>query len=104
MISVNDRSRLPLTFKLFTSTTQPITPTTLRYRIDCESTGRELVGWTDVSPASTHSLVIPAGVNVIQNRANSFELKTMTVEADTGTDNAFTEQYTWRVKNLTGVT
>ncbi len=104
MLSINEGSRLPLTFRLFNSATTPLTPLTLRYRIDCESTGRELVAWTDVTPSSSISLVIPASVNAIQNRANTFELKTMTVEADADTENAFSEEYTWRVKNLTGVT
>jgi hypothetical protein len=104
MQSVNEGSRLPLTFKLFNFATQLQKPLTLRYRIDCESTGRELVGWTTLDPASIVSLVVPSSVNAIQNRANNFELKTMTVESDPDTENAFNEEYTWRVKNLQGVT
>lgn len=104
MLSVNEGSRLPLTFKLFDFATTPIEPTTLRYRIECESTGRELVAWTEVTPAAVTSLIIPASVNAIQSRSNSFELKTMTVEADADTDNAITEEYTWRVKNFLGIT
>lgn len=103
MKAVNEGSRLPVTFKLFDGDSAARTPTTLRYRVDCESTGRELIGWTDLTPASEVSLIVPATVNAIQNRSNSFELKTMTVEADTGTVNAFTEEYTWRVNNLQGV-
>lgn len=104
MLAVNEGSRLPLTFKLFDSSTLPLAPLALRYRIDCESTGVALIAWTDVTPASSVSLIIPASVNAIQNRANSFELKTITVESDPDSDNAFNEEYTWRVKNLAGVT
>lgn len=102
--SVNENSRYPLTWRLFDGDNNPIVPATLRYRIDCESTGRELQGWTDITPAPVTSLVVPSTVNAIQNRANSAELKTLTVEADTGTPNAFTEEGTWRVRNLYGVT
>jgi hypothetical protein len=104
VLSINESSRLPMTWKLFDGFAQLATPITLRYRIDCESTGRELTGWTDVDAASTTSIVIPATVNVIQVRSNSFELKTVTVEANSGTDNAYNDAFTYRVKNQLGVT
>jgi hypothetical protein len=104
MLTVTERSRLPLTFKLFDGDTLPATPATLRYRIDCETTGKTLQDWTTLTPASVVSLVVPSSINAIQSRANPYELKTFTVEANTGTDNAFNDAYSWRVKNLFGVT
>lgn len=103
MLTITEGSRLPATFRLFDGNSAPAIPITLRYRIDCESTGKVLRDWTTVTAAQLTSLIIPASFNAIQNRANAFELKTLTVEADAGTDNAYTDDVTWRVRNMYGV-
>ncbi len=100
---VNEGSRLPLEIELRDYTNAAVVPTTLRYRIDCDTTGKALVAWTTLSPASSISLTVPASANAIQNRCNPTEIKVITFEADAGTDNAFTSEHKWQVINLRGI-
>lgn len=92
-----------MTIRFFDSTNAPQIPDAIRYRIDCESTGRVLQDWTEVDPLAEVSFTIPAQINAIQARANSAELKSLTVECNTGTQNQFTDDFTWRVRNMLGV-
>lgn len=100
MKTINENSRLPVTVRIFNDDVVAAIPTTLRYRIDCETTRQNLVGWTTLTPASVVSLTIPATINVIQSRLNSIELKTLTIEADSGLSTAFTAPYQWQVRSL----
>jgi hypothetical protein len=99
-VKINEGSRLPLTTRFVDSTGGAIIPVTLRYKLDCKTTGRELLGWTIATPTSSLVYTIPASLNVLQNQGNAFELKTFTVEANYGTDDQFTSAYTYQVQNL----
>ena len=101
--TVNEGSRLVLTVDLFDYTNTAVTPTTLRYRVDCKTTGKDLVGWTSVTPSTSVTITIPASANDIQNNRNQYEVKEITIEADAGTDNAFQDNALWKVRNLQAV-
>lgn len=103
MKTINENSRLPVIFRLFNAAIASATPTTLRYRVDCETTKKTLLDWTSLTPSATATVTVPASLNAIQNRANGYEIKSMTVEADNGTDDAFSDSFTWRVNNLFGI-
>ncbi len=103
MRMLNERSRLPVTFKFFDAGTRPSVPSTVHYRIDCLTSGAVLVDWTALETAAVVTIVIPATVNAILNRSNNFEIKEMTVEANQGTVDAYTETYPWKVRNIEGV-
>lgn len=79
------------------------TPTTVRYRIDCMSTRTELVGWTSATPGTSVSITVPAAANNIQDNANRFEHKQITVEADTGLSTQAIGQRTWKTRNIYGI-
>lgn len=78
-------------------------PTALRYRIDCMTTGTEILGWTSVSPQPVNEIVITSDQNRIVNDQNPEEVRQMTVEA-TGADGPVVEVQRWRVENLLGTT
>ena len=104
MLSINERSRLYFReIRLRNAVNQDQAPATLRYRVDCESTRLAIIDWTELAPSAVFDLLIPASANAIQNRSNDAELKTITVQCDEGTDNEINVPYTWRVKNLFGV-
>lgn len=81
-----------------------VVPTTLRYRIDCLTTGRTVRDWTTLTPASTVAIPITPSDNAILNTRNASERKQMVIQTDYGTDDQAVEYSEWIVKNLLGVT
>lgn len=78
------------------------TPTTLKYRIDCLTTGTELADWTTVSAASSASISITGTHNAIQNEGNKYERKQLSVMTDEGLSTQYREAVSWTVENLYG--
>lgn len=99
---LNEGSALPFTVTLYTDGTLTA-PTSLRYRVDCITTGATLTNWSSLSPASSVSVTVTPEANAIQNASNFTEVKAITLEADHGLSTAYTHETTWRVKNLQGV-
>lgn len=97
---VNEGTGFPLTNRLLSASGSAVTPTSLKYRVDCETTGREIVGWTDVSPSSEVSMDIDPSWSAILRSTNVTETKTMTWKANDGLSNQVTGTFQWRVKNL----
>lgn len=84
------------------STAAAVTPTTVKYRVDCLSTGKELKALTTISAASNVSIAITGAFNDIQNASSDTERKQLTIEADTDLDTQHLETIEWTVKNLLG--
>ena len=84
------------------ATAAATTPTTLKYRIDCLTTGTELADWTTISAASSASISITATHNAIQNDGNATERKQLTIMTDEGLSTQYREIATWLVENLFG--
>lgn len=103
-IQINERSRLPVTVKFADGDWLGIVPDTVRYRLDCKSTGRTILDWTDVTPANPIVITVTADQNAIVSDDNKFERKVLAVEANYGTGNQYTDSYEWKVKNLQGFT
>ncbi len=90
----------------FTSTVifQPATavPSSLKYRVDCETTSKELVGWTPVTPASRYTLtMLPEWSKVLSGAP--YEFKTVTWKWDESLNTQGTKVYRWRVNEAPGV-
>jgi hypothetical protein len=79
------------------------TPTTARYRLDCLSSGTEILGWTTVTAAAEVTIPVTGTQNAIVDDVNDFEVKQMIVESDTSASDQFRERITWRVTNLYGL-
>lgn len=103
MRRVPERSLLRIRARLLDPDDVPTVPNTLRYRLDCQTTGTTLIDWTDVSPVSLLEVTVPADTNRIINTRNKVERKVFTVDANTGTADAFTCEELYEVKNLTAV-
>jgi hypothetical protein len=78
------------------------TPTTLKYRIDCLTTGREIADWTTLSAASSASISVTGAHNAIQDDSNDSEVRQLTVMADDGLSTQHRGSVRWRVENLYG--
>lgn len=75
------------------------TPTSIKYRVDCLTTGQNLTDWTTVSAASTATIAITSTYNAIQSDSNSAERKQLTVAANYGLSTQVTETAVWEVEN-----
>lgn len=80
-----------------------IIPATLRYRVDCETTGDPVVEWTPSAPAAAVNVLIPAPSNRLRDQANAVERKRFTVEANYGTDSAFVTRGWYELENTRGI-
>lgn len=86
------------------STAAAVTPTTVHYRIDDLTTGKELQDWTSVSTASNVSIAITSTFNAIQDDTSHRERKQLTIKADDALDTQHIETIEWFVTNLLGLT
>lgn len=105
--SIQERSSLTVNPYFWDDSTNPWTantPTTVDYRLDCLSTGANLIGWTTVTPAASVSITVPANSNAIQNDYNQYERKQLTVRMNGGLTNAYQTPFTYDVQNLFGQT
>ena len=75
-------------------------PTTAKYRVDCITTGKVLTDWTTLTPASSMAISITATENAIQDQANRFEKKQLTVAANPDTATQYRAVVTWKVENI----
>jgi hypothetical protein len=98
-VSVWEMSRSRVGWSIVDDNGVAISPQTLRYRIDCDSTGEVVQDWTDLIPATSGNIVIPARANRMMNQANPFEDRMVTVEANAATDDAVSDVWTYRVRN-----
>jgi hypothetical protein len=65
----------------------PFTPTTVRHRVDCLTTGAAMQSWVSVTPSSVVTIDIPGSANSINNAANESEVRQVTVQANAGLPN-----------------
>lgn len=75
-------------------------PTSIRYRVDCLSTGRNIIDWTAVTAASAVSITVPGTDGEIINAGNDTEKRQLTVESDTGLSTQYRSIARWFVRNL----
>lgn len=102
MIAVNEGSQIVIEAIPLDSDGIPITPSAMRYRIDCLTTGIEVLGWTDIaSPSETNTITIVGSLNAIIRNANPRERKQMVVE--TTADGVRNDTVDWEVRNIFGV-
>lgn len=78
------------------------TPTTVKYRVDCLTSGTQVADWTTVTAAANVSISITGTHNAIQNDCNSVERKQITVMTDEGLSTQCREVASWEVENLYG--
>lgn len=85
------------------STSAASTPSTVRYRIECLTTGRTVLDWTSATAASSVSISMLPAYSAIKNDCNDQEVKQLLVEADAGLSTQCRGRVTWTVENLYGV-
>lgn len=98
----NERSRVLASVYFYNTSLVGNVPATMHYNLRCRTTGAVLKDWTAITPATSVQIAIPASLNVIQNDANSEEVKVLTVSANKDLDNEVTQERAYVLKNLDG--
>jgi hypothetical protein len=90
--TLNEGSRCFVKAKFFDNKERPQIPTSLSYKVQCETTGTLLQDWTSVTPGTQVEVQIDATLNSIVNRRNPIERKVVTFLANADPpQSAFTE-------------
>lgn len=101
--TIKERSQLIVTVNFRTrATASATTPTNVRYRLDCLSTGKEIADWTAATPGTTATITISPDQNAIQGDGLR-ERKQLTVAADYGLSTQYTETLEYWVQNIRGI-
>jgi len=99
--TLNEGSRCFIKAKFFDRQEVPQIPTSLSYKVQCETTGTILKDWTIVTPATVVEVQIDATLNKIVNRTNVIERKVVTFLANADPpESAFTEDQEYDLINL----
>ena len=77
-------------------------PTTADYRIDCVTTGKNIKGWTSLTPAASIDITITATDNALQDQGLKIEKRQITVSADRGTSTEKRNIISYHLKNIRG--
>lgn len=78
-------------------------PSGVTYRIDCMTTGQQVLADTVISPAGTVEITLTPGNNAIITATNRSEIKRVTVSASYGASDAINKPFDYLVQNLSGV-
>ena len=78
-------------------------PASASYRIDCLTSGSEVRGWTEITPAESVTITLAGDDNRIVNSLNNREIRQLVVKFTDSSGNAQKDQAQYRVDNLRGV-
>jgi hypothetical protein len=98
--SVNEGSTLVLGLEWIGYDGQPAAPASVRYRIDCETTGLAVRAATDLDPGA--SLTLGPSDTALLGDGGRPEDKVVTLAASWGGADQLTEEYRYRVLPLRG--
>jgi hypothetical protein len=77
-----------------------VSPATARYKIDCMTTRREILGWQTLAPSSSLSINVTSNDNAIQSDSNAYEIRRMTIAVDENTPAQYQDTIDWKVVNI----
>ncbi len=101
---VKERSTAYLTASFLDRNNSPAAPTSGTYRIDCLTTGTQIVGDTALPAGSAPEIVLTPTINRIIQSGNVREKRRVTVRGVYGSGDEVNDKYEYYVVNLSGVT
>jgi hypothetical protein len=101
--SYKEGNSVTVTARFTNSAGSAITPTSARYRVDCETTNEMIQDWQPLTPASSVSIAIAGALNRIIDQHHDYERKVVTVEANWDTPQVFTDAVKYDILNLQAI-
>jgi hypothetical protein len=103
MKKINEASECYVDYTVLDENVELITPSSMRYRIDCLTTGHNVLDWTDIAtPDSEGTIVVTSAQNAMVSQCNRRERRQMIVETVNGTS-IRNDECQWMVENFRGV-
>ena len=96
---VNENSTCWLNLQFYGRDNQLVAPSSLTYQVDCLTTGTSMKASTVLTPATNVEIELTTAINAINSQTNAYERRRVLVTTDKDT-----QRYTYRVRNLGGVT
>lgn len=103
-LRINEQTASWLELSFYDKDGDPVIPVSLSYRIDCLTTGAEIVDDTGVSPAAEVEIKLSSTVNSIQDQTNAYERRRITITATHGANDFDITKYVYRIVNFGAVT
>jgi hypothetical protein len=114
-MDVLERAGLEVESHFLASTRRPALPTTVHWRLDCQTSGTVVQDWTELTPESETDAAgnyrdvwvefsIPGSLNDIVRDRNKREQKILWIVANKDLDNEFSETQAYWVINRSGRT
>lgn len=100
---INEKTASWLALSFYDKDDAPVVPVSLSYRIDCLTTGAEIVADTVIAAAASVEVKFSSTVNSLQNQTNPYERREVTVTATHGADDYATLKFQYLITNLGAV-
>jgi hypothetical protein len=101
MNTVKESSACTIRARFFDGNDVPATPTTAQWRLHDVTNGRLLQDWTPLTVTSdVVQIVVPASLNAITNDRKRFQEHALSVQANVGDTEQYTDEVRYRVQNL----
>lgn len=98
---VKESSACTVRARFFDENDLPATPTTVRWRLRDVTNGRVLQEWATISASSPIvEITVPASLNAISNDRKQYQEHALSVQADTGDTEQYTDEVRYKVQNL----
>jgi len=98
--SINRESKIYLDVDFTDADGNAATPTSVEYRVDCRTTGRQLRDWTSVaSPAAATEIELSGADTSIVDMGHATEIHSCTIRATYGAGDEFRTEYQFLVRN-----
>jgi hypothetical protein len=78
----------------------PLTPVSLRYRVDDLDSGAELLGWTAATPSAATVITIGGSYNHLHVGSKSVETRVVTTEATFSGGEIIPKEIRYQISNL----
>jgi len=97
--SIEEKDQYPVRVTIKDADAVPVSPSTLRYKVDCITTQTAVIPWTYIAALSQVDIVIPSSANAIVNNRNAKETKRITVQANSDSESQINKRYDYNVIN-----
>jgi hypothetical protein len=97
---VNEGTTAYLTVEFTDKNGAAAAPSSISYRIDCETNDEQVRDDTPVTPGTSVEITLTSGDNEIIDGSHSLEKRVVTITAIYGEDDEVSDEYKYQVKNL----
>lgn len=97
-----ERSRRRFAVRWKDRSNNVITPSTVHYRVDCQTTDSVVLDWTQTTASAEVTITIPATILAMIDTANAVERKTLLIVANKDTSSAFAHEVEFEIERAQG--